>query len=318
MNERSAITAIVIQEERVGQRLDNYLLSQLKDLPRSLVYKLIRSGQVRVNGRRVKADYRLEDQDCVRVPPVQQSRQPSKKMPSRTLLDALGQATIYEDSRLLVLNKPSGVASHGGSGIQFGVIEALRLLHHNPGLELVHRLDRDTSGILVIAKKRSALRELQVLMRPETKQRLLRKQYRTLLVGRFPEGQMIVDAPLHVSLRQGGERYVRVDPQGKASKTQFVMIARGNGLSYCQVWLYSGRTHQIRAHAQYIGFPIAGDLKYGDDAVNSRLNRQLGLKRLFLHAYSLEFALDQGRVPYQLTAPLTTDLNDVLAQLDCA
>jgi 23S rRNA pseudouridine955/2504/2580 synthase len=225
---------------------------------------------------------------------------------------------LFEDARLLVVDKPSGVASHGGSGISFGAIETLRALRPNQSLELVHRLDRDTSGVLVVAKKRAALSELQALMREDSgpgRGGGLRKRYLALLTGRMPDGVMSVDAPLHVGLRQGGERHVQVDAAGKPSLSHFRMLERRGGQSYCEVRIETGRTHQIRAHARHIGHPVAGDDKYGDPEVNKRLRDQAGLKRLFLHAASLEFALDDGKTPYVLSAPLPPDLLAVLDNL---
>ena len=205
-----------IPEDRAGQRLDNFLLGQLKGAPRSLVYKLVRSGQVRVNGGRCKADRRLEGGDEVRIPPVRLEPAAEKGTPAKGLLEAMEASIVFEDARLLAINKPSGVASHGGSGISFGVIETLRALRPRESLELVHRLDRDTSGVMVVAKKRSALSELQALLREESSHgaRRIHKRYLALLAGRMPDGVMEVDAPLHVGLRQGGERHVQVSPQG--------------------------------------------------------------------------------------------------------
>ena len=301
-----------IPEDRAGQRLDNFLLGQLKGAPRSLVYKLVRSGQVRVNGGRAKAERKLEGGDEVRIPPVRLAGPEEKGAPAKGLLEAMEASIVFEDARLLVVNKPSGVASHGGSGISFGVIETLRALRPRETLELVHRLDRDTSGVLVVAKKRAALTELQALMRTEGG---ISKRYLALLVGRMPDGVMSVDAPLHVGLRQGGERHVQVNAAGKASLSHFRALERRGGHSYCEVRIATGRTHQIRAHALHIGHPVAGDDKYGDADTNQRLRTQAGLKRLFLHAASLEFALDQGRRPYVINAPLPADLSDVLDRL---
>src|SRR5690606_26409041 len=218
------------------------------------------------------------------------------------------------DARLLAISKPSGVASHGGSGISFGVIETLRALRPQQSLELVHRLDRDTSGLMVVAKKRSALAELQALMR-EDHGAGIRKRYLALLAGRMPDGVMSVDAPLHVGLRQGGERHVQVSDAGKPSLSHFRVLERRGGHSYSEVRIETGRTHQIRVHAQHIGHPVAGDDKYGDPDVNRRLREQVGLKRLFLHAASLEFSLDGGQAPYLLNAPLAPELMDVLDRL---
>ena len=318
-----AARTVHIAEDRDGQRIDNFLLGYLKGAPRSLVYKLLRSGQVRLNGGRVKAERKLEAGDQVRIPPLRLDEPADKGTPPKGLLQAMEASIVFEDARLLAISKPSGVASHGGSGISFGVIETLRALRPRESLELVHRLDRDTSGLLVVAKKRSALSELQALMREEDgggRRSGIGKRYLALLVGRMPDGTMSVDAPLHVGLRQGGERHVQVATNanggpGKASLSHFKVLERRGGHSYCEVRIESGRTHQIRVHAQHIGHAVAGDDKYGDPAVNKRLREQIGLKRLFLHAASLEFALDDGRTPYLLTAPLAPELLDALDRL---
>ena len=304
-----------VMEDRDGQRIDNFLMGYLKGVPRSLVYKLLRSGQVRVNGGRIKAERRLEAGDEVRIPPIRLPDPDDKGTPPQGFMDALDAAIVFEDARLLALNKPSGVASHGGSGISFGAIETLRALRPKETLELVHRLDRDTSGLLIVAKKRSALSELQALLR-EDHGAGITKRYLALLTGRMPGGVMSVDAPLHVGLRQGGERHVQVNANGKPSLSHFRVLERRGGQSYCEVRIETGRTHQIRVHARHIGHPIAGDDKYGDEAANKRLREQAGLKRLFLHASTLEFALDGGKAPYLLTAPLAPDLVDVLDRLN--
>jgi 23S rRNA pseudouridine955/2504/2580 synthase len=304
-----------VPEDRAGQRLDNFLLGQLKGAPRSLVYKLVRSGQVRINGGRAKAERKLEAGDEIRIPPVRiELPQDGDRSPPKGLLAALDAAIVFEDPRLLAINKPSGIASHGGSGISFGVIETLRALRPRDSLELVHRLDRDTSGLMVLAKKRSALTELQRLLR-EDHGSGIEKRYLALLTGRMPDGVMSVDAPLHVGLRQGGERHVQVNPAGKPSMSHFRVLERRGGQSYCEVRIETGRTHPIRVHAQHIGHPVAGDDKYGDAAANKRLREQVGLKRLFLHASTLEFALDGGKAPYSLSAPLVPELIEVLDRL---
>ena len=310
-----SVKMVQVPEDRAGQRLDNFLLGQLKGAPRSLVYKLVRSGQVRVNGGRAKAERKLETGDEIRIPPVRlETQQDAGRSPSRGLLQALESAIVFEDARLLAIDKPSGVASHGGSGIAFGAIEALRALRPRDSLELVHRLDRDTSGLLILAKKRSAMTELQALLR-EDHGAGVHKRYLALLVGRMPDGTMPVDAPLHVGLRQGGERHVQVSAAGKSSLSEFRVLERRGGQSYCEVRIATGRTHQIRVHAQHIGHPVAGDDKYGDPEANRRLREKAGLRRLFLHASSMEFALDGGRTPYLLNAPLAPDLVSVLNAL---
>ena len=311
------VRLIRIHEDRDGQRLDNFLFGILKGAPKSLIYKIIRSGQVRVNGGRAKAETRLEGGDEVRIPPVRLAEAGEKTPPPKGLLAAMEACIVFEDARLLAINKPSGLASHGGSGISHGAIETLRALRPRESLELVHRLDRDTSGLLIVAKKRSALTELQALMRENDADegRGIAKRYLALLVGRMPDGVMTVDAPLHIGLRQGGERHVQVHPNGKPSLSHFRVLERRGGHSYCEVRIETGRTHQIRVHAQHIGHAVAGDDKYGAPDINKRLREQIGLKRLFLHAASLEFALDDGRAPYLLDAPLAPELVDVLDQL---
>jgi len=311
-NDGGQVRTVRVPEDRSGQRLDNFLLGQLKGAPRSLVYKLVRSGQVRVNGGRAKAERKLEGGDEVRIPPVRLGETGERPVPPKGLLDALEAAIVFEDARLLALNKPSGLASHGGSGISHGAIESLRALRPGQTLELVHRLDRDTSGLLIVAKKRSALTEMQALMREEGG---ISKRYLALLTGRMPDGVMTVDAPLHIGLRQGGERHVQVNAAGKPSLSHFKVLERRGGQSYCEVRIETGRTHQIRVHAQHIGHPVAGDDKYGEAEANKRLRDQAGLKRLFLHAATLEFALDDGKTPYLLNAPLAPELIDVLDRL---
>ena len=308
------VRMVRVEPDRAGQRLDNFLLGQLKGAPRSLVYKLVRSGQVRVNGGRAKAERRLEAGDEVRIPPVRIDAPADKGSPAKGLLEAMEASIVFEDARLLAINKPSGIASHGGSGVSFGVIETLRSLRPGQPLELVHRLDRDTSGLMVLAKKRSALTELQALLR-EDHGAGIEKRYLALLLGRLPDGTLSVDAPLHVGLRQGGERHVQVNANGKPSLSHFKVIERIGGQSYCEVRIETGRTHQIRVHAQHLGHPVAGDVKYGDEAANKRLRDNAGLKRLFLHASTLSFALDGGKAPYLLNAPLAPELATVLDRL---
>ncbi|HMN34481.1 MAG TPA: RluA family pseudouridine synthase [Chiayiivirga sp.] len=310
----SGVRRVQVDADRAGQRIDNFLTGQLKGVPRSMVYRLLRTGQVRINGKRAKPDARLAEGDEVRIPPVRLDEPGTPTRPPERLLAALEAAIVFEDARLLVLNKPSGMASHGGSGISFGAIESLRALRPDQTLELVHRLDRDTSGLLVVAKKRSALVELQALLR-EDHGAGLTKRYLALLTGRLPDGTLTVDAPLHIGLRQGGERHVQVHAQGKPSVSHFRVLERRGGHSYCEVRIETGRTHQIRVHAAHLGHPVAGDDKYGAEDVNRRLRDQVGLKRLFLHAASLEFALDQGNAPYLLNAPLAPELADVLDRL---
>jgi 23S rRNA pseudouridine955/2504/2580 synthase len=309
------VKMVKVPDDRAGQRVDNFLLGHLKGAPRSLIYKIIRDGQVRINGKRCKPDTRLELADEVRIPPVKITVNEGDRPPPKSMLERLQASIVFEDKALLVVNKPSGIATHGGSGVSFGVIEGLRALRPNEPLELVHRLDRDTSGVLVLAKKRSALLQLQALMREGEDDEGPEKHYLALLVGKMPSGTMTVNAPLQKAVLQGGERMVRVDPAGKASVSHFTLLERRGGYSFCKVRIETGRTHQIRVHAAHIGHPIAGDDKYGDKEANKKLATQFGLKRLFLHAASMQFTINSGQSPYLLNAPLAPELNEVLDRL---
>ncbi len=310
-NGGSGVRIVRVDPERAGQRLDNFLLGQLKGAPRSLIYRILRTGQVRVDGRRAKPDTRLEGGEQIRIPPVRLAEPTDPGRPSTRLLGQIEASILFEDRALLALNKPSGIASHGGSGVSHGAIELLRALRPHDSLELVHRLDRDTSGVLVLAKKRSALTELQALIREGR----LEKRYLALLVGRVRKPKFTVDAPLEKSLLQGGERMVQVHAAGKASVSHFRLIEPAGPHSFCEVVIETGRTHQIRVHSAYAGHPVAGDEKYGDKAANQALKQQAGLRRLFLHAASLSFALKDGTQPYVLNAPLPHELKAVLDRL---
>jgi 23S rRNA pseudouridine955/2504/2580 synthase len=304
------VRRVLVAPDRDGQRLDNFLLGQLKGAPRSLIYRICRTGEVRINGKRAKPDSRISGGDEIRIPPVKLSEPADKGTPSTAAQQRLEQAIVFEDRHLLALNKPSGVASHGGSGISFGAIELMRAARPGATLELVHRLDRDTSGLLVIAKKRSALAELQALMREGG----MDKRYLALLVGDLRRPNVTVDAPLAKSLLQGGERMVRVDAGGKDSLSHFRVIDRFGGHTYVEVRIDTGRTHQIRVHAQHLGHPVAGDDKYGAADANRAL-KPLGLRRMFLHAASLQFSLQASSERYLLSAPLPSELKVVLDRL---
>ncbi len=303
-----------IGPDAAGQRIDNFLLTRLKGAPKSLIYRILRRGEVRVNRGRIKPSYRLQAGDSVRIPPVRLGEPRTPARPNQRVLDELEAAILYEDKRLLVLNKPSGLAVHGGSGVSFGVIEALRALRPEAHyLELVHRLDRETSGCLVIAKKRSALRALHALLRGEGEEGV-DKRYLALVKGRWEGGPRRVEAPLHKNVLKSGERIVVVDPAGKAALSLFKPLTIYDDASLVEVRLITGRTHQVRVHAAHAGHPIAGDDKYGDPEFNRRM-AGLGLKRLFLHARSLGFELEGG-APVQVNAPLDDDLNRVLDALE--
>ncbi|TFG87796.1 MAG: RluA family pseudouridine synthase [Chromatiales bacterium] len=301
---------VTASEDEAGRRLDNFLLTHLKGVPRAHVYRLIRSGEVRVNSGRVKASYRLIAGDEVRVPPVRQSDASNAPPPGRVRADWIEALVLYEDDELLVLNKPSGLAVHGGSGISLGAIELLRAIRGpHTQLELAHRLDRDTSGCLLIAKRRAALRALHAQFRDGT----VDKRYLALLIGRWPGRARTVDAPLLTDERRGGERHVRVDATGKESITRFVPLERFPDAVLAEVLLTTGRTHQIRVHAASIGHPVAGDERYGlaDDPMVSKQ----GLKRLFLHARSLAFLGPSNGKQISVEAPLGDDLTAPLDRL---
>jgi 23S rRNA pseudouridine955/2504/2580 synthase len=300
-----------IGEEADAQRIDNFLMKHLKGVPKSHIYRLLRSGQVRVNGKRIKQNFRLSVGDEVRIPPVRTSQTATPGKLSDQQKQRLNDAILYEDKRLLVINKPSGIAVHGGSGISLGVIEQLRLLRADEkGLELVHRLDRATSGLLMIAKRRSALRTLHTLQRENR----IRKSYLALVAGDWPENRMRVDAPLKKNLLRGGERIVTVDEEGKPATTLFRIKEQFRDCMLVEAELLTGRTHQIRVHAAHLGTPIIGDEKYGDDEIN-RHYRQLGLKRLFLHAWQLAFEWDEEGEMLKLVAPLEPALEQLLTTL---
>ena len=302
------VRMVTVSEDRDGQRIDNFLATQLKGVPKSLVYRLLRTGQVRINGKRAKADTRVAGGDEVRIPPVRVAAAGETVAPGKTQLQRVEQAIIFEDRDFLVLDKPAGLASHGGSGVDFGAIELLRAARPTETLELAHRLDRDTSGVLVFARRRAALTALQELIRDGQ----IVKQYLALLGGHPKRAKFDVNAPLRKSILQGGERMVRVSDEGKAALTAFKVISTYADASLAEVTLYTGRTHQIRVHAQHAGHALAGDEKYGDKELNRRL-RDFGLRRLFLHAARFEFSMT-GKT-WSFSAPLAKDLAAVLERL---
>lgn len=306
---------VEISADHAGQRIDNYLMCQLNGVPKSLVYRIVRKGEVRVNKGRIKPEYKLKEGDLVRIPPVRLPEKKAAGKPSDSVLRQVESRILFEDKRIMVINKPSGLAVHGGSGLSFGLIEVLRELRPNDkSLELVHRLDRDTSGCLIISKKRSALRRLHEQLREGS----MDKRYMTLLKGKWKGNNKWVDAPLLKNVIRSGERLVFVDPKGKDARTQFIPYSVSDKASLMSVKLDTGRTHQIRVHAQHLGFPIAGDDKYGDEDFNRELKSK-GLKRLFLHAFSLKFHLpdpETGKeMPIYVEAPLDEALVKVLDRL---
>jgi 23S rRNA pseudouridine955/2504/2580 synthase len=292
-----------------GQRVDNFLLRELKGVPKSHIYRLLRKGEVRVNKGRVRPEHKLQAGDEVRVPPVRVAAPDAAPTVSRGLAEHLEAAILFEDDALLVVNKPAGLAVHGGSGVSFGLIEALRALRPEARfLELVHRLDRDTSGCIMVAKKRSALLKLHEALRGDG----VDKRYLALVAGEWPAHKGRVEAPLEKNTLRSGERVVRVSANGKTALTEFRVVERLPRATLVEARPITGRTHQIRVHAQFAGYPLACDDKYGDKAADARF-RELGLKRLFLHAKSLSIEWLGGVL--KLEAPLDPELDSFLETL---
>lgn len=302
-----AVRLLEVTEDHAGQRLDNFIQRVLGDLPRSRIYRVIRKGEVRVNGHRAGPETRLQLHDKVRIPPVKVVPAADPGRPSTGLLERIKAAIVREDPDLLVLDKPSGVAVHGGSGITFGAIEALRALYPGESLELVHRLDRDTSGVLLVARNTGTVRALHALLREGA----FEKRYLTLLKGKWELGRKRIDLPLRTDTRVGGERTVRVSPDGKPSLSEFRPVEfYGKSATLMEVSLFTGRTHQIRVHAQHAGHPVAGDTKYGDVSFNDEM-KALGLQRMFLHANSVSFVWP-GHGEFSVNTPLPPELAAVL------
>ncbi|MFI8744114.1 23S rRNA pseudouridine(955/2504/2580) synthase RluC [Pseudomonas sp. NPDC077186] len=296
----SGVQLIEVAPELAGQRIDNFLRTQLKGVPKTLIYRILRKGEVRVNKGRIKPEYKLQAGDIVRVPPLRLAERDEPEPLAQGLLERLEAAIVYEDKALIVLNKPAGIAVHGGSGLNYGVIEAFRQLRPEAkDLELVHRLDRDTSGLLMIAKKRSMLRHLHEALRGDG----VDKRYMALVRGHWATAKKQVNAPLQKSNLRSGERMVEVDGEGKEALTLFRVLRRfGEFATLVEAKPVTGRTHQIRVHAKHAGHSIAGDSKYGDDDFTREI-RELGGKRLFLHAYELHVPLPDGGV-LKLEAPV--------------
>jgi 23S rRNA pseudouridine955/2504/2580 synthase len=307
---KDSATWIEADETVAGQRVDNMLLKVLKGVPRQHIYRLVRTGQVRVNSARVDPTYRMQIGDRVRIPPVRVAQR-DPMLPPPAASARFQAAIVHEDDHLLAIDKPAGIAVHGGSGISRGIIEEMRLARPRlKYLELVHRLDRDTSGILLLAKKRSALVALHAAIREGA----MRKIYTLLVQGRFPETRREVDVALEKYLLPGGDRRVKVASRGLASRTVFMLVRHVGGYSVLHADLLTGRTHQIRVHAAHVGHPIAGDDKYGDFAANKALARE-GLKRMFLHASRIELRHPATGEPLTLEAPLPPELSTFLARL---
>ena len=307
--EHSSVRMVEIDAGSDGQRVDNFLLRELKGVPKSRIYNLLRRGEVRVNKGRVKAEYRLCVGDMVRIPPVRVADEGVTPTVSDALSDRLAAAILFEDEGLIVIDKPSGLAVHGGSGVSLGLIEALRVMRPQAKfLELVHRLDRDTSGCIMVAKKRSALLTLHEALRGDG----VDKRYLALAAGKWPRHRDSVEAPLKKNTLSSGERVVRVSTEGKSAQTRFAVLESFPIATLIEASPITGRTHQIRVHAQYAGHPLAGDDKYGENATNAHF-RELGLRRLFLHAHTLTFEWQGRRL--QLRAELPAELQSFLGVL---
>lgn len=310
--ENPSVQFVSVSADEAGQRIDNFLLARLKGVPKSMIYRILRKGEVRVNKKRAKPEYKLLAGDEIRIPPVRQAeRAEAPVSASLGKVAALADCILYEDDSLIVLNKPSGTAVHGGSGLSFGVIEGMRALRPEARfLELVHRLDRDTSGVLLIAKKRSALRALHEQLRLKGMQ----KDYLALVRGQWQSHCKIVQAPLLKNVLQSGERIVRVNPEGKPSETRFKVEERFAQATLVRASPLTGRTHQIRVHAQYAGHPIAFDDRYGDRDFDRQL-AETGLTRLFLHAQALKFEHPGSGETLRIEAPLDEELRRCLHAL---
>lgn len=305
---KSEVKYLIVSGEYEGQRIDNFLMTHLKGVPKSHIYRILRKGEVRINKKRISPFYRLQKGDSMRLPPVLLDEKAKSVPPSKETTQLLANRILYEDDYLMVINKPSGMSVHAGNTVRVGIIEAMRHLYPKlVHLELAHRLDSETSGCLILAKKRRILRELHALLREGQ----ITKIYWAFTKGRWKEKELRVDLPLHKDYRDGGKHVVEVHHQGKSSLTVFHPLKQFKQASLVEVKLFTGRTHQIRVHAAHQGHPIAGDDRYGDDEFN-KFTRQKGLKRMFLHAYSIDFTLPSLNHHIRVEAPLGQDLEEVI------
>lgn len=306
-----SVVMVEVDAEQAAQRLDNFLMTRLKGVPKSRIYRIIRKGEVRVNRSRVAPDYRLQAGDLVRIPPVRVATRDEAPAPGADLRRNLADAILFEDDCLLVLNKPVGLAVHGGSGVSLGLIEALRAMRpQEKHLELVHRLDRDTSGCLLVARRRSALRILQRDLQTDA----AAKNYLLLVAGNWSRHRTSVNMPLRKNQLSSGERIVRPDVAGQSAVTRFRVLETFPGSTLLEATLVTGRTHQIRVHCQASGHPLAGDPKYGADEFNREM-KQAGLDRMFLHACRIRFPHPVSREPMEVEAPVPPALARLLVKL---
>ncbi len=305
-----AVSYHIVTEHESGQRIDNFLLKHFRKVPRSVVYRVLRKGEVRINKKRVKPDRKLVVNDEIRIPPVSMEVPANPRVAPQILLDEIETAILLEDEQLIVLNKPAGLAVHGGSGVKYGLIESFRQLRPNlPFVELVHRLDRDTSGLIVLAKSRQALNALHSLLRDGG----MEKHYQALVAGKWRGGTRHLVTNLGRS--SGSRQKIQVaEETGKAAESIFRPLFITSECSLLDVQILTGRMHQIRVQLAHLGYPVLGDDRYGDFSLN-RVYRKMGLKRLFLHAASLDFTLAMNGQKYQLQAPLADDLQPILQQV---
>lgn len=309
---KAGVRLVTVSAAQANRRIDNFIIRELAKVPKTRIYQMLRRGEIRVNGGRIKQDYRLQAGDQVRIPPVHYRESEKKTLPNKRLVELVRDSVIFENRELIALNKPSGIAVHGGSGQAFGVIETLRYLRPDDSeLQLVHRLDRDTSGCLLIAKNIDYLRWLHDCLRDGR----IEKEYLALVQGRLENKVLEVSVPVRKNVTRAGERMTTASEQGKSALTRFNRSKKYRGATLARVRINTGRTHQIRVHASYIKHPIAGDGKYGERDFNRKM-RQLGLRRLFLHAASLRLPAYPGRQkPLTIESPLPAELEQVLLRL---
>lgn len=303
---------ITIEADFAEQRVDNYLFCFLKNVPKSHIYRLLRKGEIRVNKKRIDASYKLKTDDIMRLPPLKVGAEAKVIAPSQKTIALLKESVLYEDEHVLIINKPVGMAVHGGSTIRIGIVEAMRFAYPEiKQLELAHRLDADTSGVLVFGKRKRVLRELHQLLREGQ----VKKRYLALTQGKWAKRELNVDVPLHKNAIGSGKHMVQVDHSGKEALTIFETHTQYTNAALMRAHLHTGRTHQIRVHAAYRRHPIAGDDRYGDPEFNKTM-RRLGLKRMFLHAERIEFVLPSTKKSICVSAPLDSDLTACLALLE--
>lgn len=312
MAEKTKVLYLKVSDEHMGERADNFLIAYLKGIPKTRIYRLIRKGECRVNKKRIAPSYRLQKKDEIRIPPLYMPLKQEAVTASPSLQKLLTKRILYEDKDLFIINKPAGISVHGGSQIKIGIIEALRSIFPKyPHLELAHRLDRDTSGCLILAKKRSILKELHQLLREGQ----VKKIYWAFTKGHWSVNEYEVNLPLKKNYLQGGERIVKVDKEGKDAQTRFKPLQNFTEGTLVEATLLTGRTHQIRVHAAAFHHPLAGDEKYGEEIFNKKMKIYL-LKRIFLHAYTVSFTLPSKGETITVTAPLDPELTNFIKHLN--